>query len=780
MRALDRRLLRMLLNSKAQFAAVATVLAIGIITFVALNFSARNLAISVDRYYQQTGFANIFSEVMRVPQAKLDDLAGVAGVDKVAGRVIQEVGFDNNSDKRATVRLISYDATAGLNDVYLVRGQLLKSDAEIMLVKLFAEALDIDVGDDFTVIIAGRKKTLRVSAIVSNPEYIYLIEDEQELLPDLTTFGVGYVSESFAQRQFGFNRAYNNLYFTTDPGVDQAFVVNQLEKELDDYGLIKIYQRDSQISARMTAEEIDQNKKTANVLPFVFVVVAALIIAVMIGRLVKADRTAIGVLKAIGYDNRAIVLHYTKYGLLIGLTGSLVGLLLGALLSFEIVKLYTNIYDIPLMVARVFPEVLFFGIVLGSAFCVLAGLYGARGIIKIEPAEAMRPAAPKVGKRIWLERVNFIWRRLNFSWKVVVRNMLRSKRRMIFIILGVALTYAVMLMPVYFIDSFFDMFSRQYGDMYKMDYTVKFSRTVNRSVIDELKRLTGSERVEAQVEFPFEIQCGWKKKSVNIIGIDRQTQLYRFKDLAERPLILPPSGLVLTEGLANLMAVDVGDQVTVASFLPGRNDVTMTVTAIVKQQLGINAYMDINYMQDKLLENGYINAALIVNDNLDRQIFDDFKNVKSVQSLDDMKEIFKQFTQITITVYGAMIVLAGLLGFAIIYNATVMSINERQLEFSSMRVMGFDKVAIFRIVMRENIILSLFGIALGIPLGAKLVDMVAVTFSNELYTIEIIGNPLLYLYTAFFVAVCVIIAQVATYNKIHHLNFMDALKARMT
>ncbi len=335
-------------------------------------------------------------------------------------------------------------------------------------------------------------------------------------------------------------------------------------------------------------------------------------------------------------------------------------------------------------------------------------------------------------------------------------------------------------MPIYTIDSFFDMFERQYGSMYKMDYTVKFAHGVDNAVISELKNITGSPQIEAQIEFPFEVIHGWKKKSVNVIGINSLSQFYSFKNINKEPQIIPATGIVLTEGLARLLAVGEGDQVKVASFLPNHEDVTMPVTAIVKQQLGLNAYMNIDYMQRTLLESGFINAVAIANKNLDTTIFDDMKNVKAVQSLEDMKAIFRKFTRIALTVYGMMIIMAGLLGFAIIYNATVMSINERSLEFSSMRVMGFDKIAIFKIVMRENILLSLIGIVLGIPIGAKLVDGVAQTFSNELYTMEVIANPILYFYTAIAVGVFVFIAQAATYNKIYHLNFMDALKARMT
>ncbi len=138
---------------------------------------------------------------MRIPQSKIEDLTKISSVDAVAGRVVQEVPFDNDSDKKATVRLISYDDTAGINDVFIRKGQLLSNDNEIMLARLFAEALNVDVGDDFTVIISGRKRTLKVAAIVSNPEYIYLVKDEQELLPDLTSLVLSAVIINYILRR---------------------------------------------------------------------------------------------------------------------------------------------------------------------------------------------------------------------------------------------------------------------------------------------------------------------------------------------------------------------------------------------------------------------------------------------------------------------------------------------------------------------------------------------------------------------------------------------------
>lgn len=783
MRALDKRLWRMIRSTKGQFIAVTMVLAIGLLSYVALNMTLMNLDTTVKTYYRITNMADIFASVMRIPESHVDQLASIPGVASVNGRVVEDVMFETGkTNEKSTLRLISLpQAMKPINDVYLVAGEKPTTDTQVLLIEMFAMARDIAVNDSFEVVIAGKHKRLTCSGIVANPEYLYLIEDEQSFLPDPAKFGVAYVTEQFAQSQLGYNKAYNNLIFTLDDTVNHDDMINKLDKKLDKYGILRLFKRDELISARMVIEEIKQGKKSANTVPLVFLAVAGFIIAVMLGRIVKNDRVTIGVFKAMGYSNASIIWHYTKYALIIGLLGSLAGMLIGAASANSLAKLYTTtVFNIPILVGQVYPGYLLLALIIGSAFCILSGFIGARGILKIHPAESMRPEPPKTGKRILLERWHSFWSRVSFSWKIVIRNLFRSKRRVLFIILGIGLTYAVTLLPFYMMTSFLTLFDKQYGQMYHMDYTLTLSKAVDDSVVHEIERLVDAKVVEPLIEFPFEIKRGWKSKIVNIIGIKPNTKMYEFTNPKGQAIGLPSNGLAITEGLARLFDVGVGDVLRVTSFIPGRKDVDLRISAIVEQPLGVNAYMNLHAMQTTLMDNGLVNAIVVQGDDIDASVFNTIKSIKSVQSLTDMMEIFKQFTAITYSSIIIMIVSSGILGFAIVYNSTIMTINERTLEFSSLRVLGFDKSEIFRMIVRENIVMAIIGIIIGIPMGASMIDMMMASFSSELYTLKIASNPMVYVYTGLVTLFFVLVAQFATYEKIHKLDFIDALKSRVS
>jgi len=177
---------------------------------------------------------------------------------------------------------------------------------------------------------------------------------------------------------------------------------------------------------------------------------------------------------------------------------------------------------------------------------------------------------------------------------------------------------------------------------------------------------------------------------------------------------------------------------------------------------------------------GFVNGVILKGNGIEPGVFDTIKEIKSTQSLSDFKDIFEQFTTLTYTSMVIMIACAGSLGFAIVYNSTIMSINERRLEFASLRVLGFDKKDIFRMIVRENILMTAVGILLGIPLGASMIDGIIGAYSNELYTLKVNSDPMVYIQTGLIIVAFVFIAQFATYEKIQRLDFIEALKARIS
>lgn len=392
----------------------------------------------------------------------------------------------------------------------------------------------------------------------------------------------------------------------------------------------------------------------------------------------------------------------------------------------------------------------------------------------------MRPETPKSGKRIWIERFKKVWNKISFSWKMVIRNISRTKRRAAFLVLGIALTYAVTMIPIYMSGIFGQLFDLQYGEFQNMDYNIDFAAPMNVNVINDINKLIDVDHMEPKAEIPFELSNGWKKKTVSIIAVPRETQFYNFKSISGKALELPKKGIFLSEILANALKVEVGDGIIIKNYLPNRDDKSVEVRGIIEQYLGSNAYMSIDEMYELIDESGVATGVLLNSDDNVVTKLKDVKNISQVQSIEDMKDGIMEFMDMIIASMGTMMLFGGVLGFAIVYNITTISINERIMEFSSLRVLGFDKRQIYRLVTRENGIMTIVGLLIGIPLGYGMCVALAKAVSTEIYSIPVILTPSTFIIAGIATITFVAIAQLATIRKIHNLNLMDALKSRVS
>lgn len=286
--------------------------------------------------------------------------------------------------------------------------------------------------------------------------------------------------------------------------------------------------------------------------------------------------------------------------------------------------------------------------------------------------------------------------------------------------------------------------------------------------------------MEPKAEVAFELKRGWKDKVVLVIGVPRDTDFYHFKSLSGERLLLPKNGIVLSERLATSLGVDIGDEITINNFMPDKEDKSIVVKGLVEQYLGTNAYMDIDALNDLLGEKDTITGALVNSRDEVVSKLRDVKNIRQVQSVEDMKNSFLEFMDLMIYSVGVMMVFGGILGFAIVYNVTIISISERMMEFSSLRVLGFEKKEIYKLISRENGAMTLLGILLGAPLGYGMCVAIVSSLSTDLFSIPVIINPSTYIITAIATFFFVVIAQLATARKIYRLNFIDALKNRIS
>ncbi|MDF2614314.1 MAG: peptide transporter permease [Clostridia bacterium] len=785
MKKLDIRLFRLIKNSKGQFISLSVMVILALTIYVSFSMVADNLNDSIFSYYETTRFGDVFVEVVKIPKSAIDKLHGIEGIEKAEGRISSDVPLRvEDPNEKVSVRVVSLPKeVAGLNNAYLLDGKrLTDSSKTTMVLQQFADARGIKAGDEIVPYIAGRQYPMDVVGIVGSPEYIYLMENEQALMPAPEKFGVIYVTEDFAQSVLGYQGSYNEVMIKIkDDYIDQIdSIVDEIEDQLDRYGVKRTIKREDQLSHRMMMQEVEQLETMATAITVLFLIVAGAIINVMLSRIVKNDRMSIGVMKALGYNNFKILAHYTKFSVMIGLVGSIAGILLSIPLSAAFTELYIMYMNIPMFEMKVYPAYFVYGILLTSVFCVLSGLMGARSVLKILPADSMRPEAPKAGGRIWLEKIKPVWHAISFSTKMVIRNILRNKRRAVFLTVGIALTYSITMVPIFMSSVWGNLFVLQYGEFQTMDYNIDFSGPMNRNALRELSQMIDVDLIEPKTEIPFELRNGWKKKVVSIIGIAKDTAVYHLKSPGGYPIELPSSGIILSENLAKSLDVHIGDEILIKNFLPDKKDKSIRVKGITKQYLGANAYMDIEAMSDLLGEHGVFTGALMNSKDDVVSKLKNVKNIRQVQSVQDMKNSFLEFMDMMIYSVGVMMLFGGILGFAIVYNVTIISISERTMEFSSLRVMGFDKKEIYKMITKENGVMTLMGILIGMPLGYSMCEGIAVSLTTDLYTIPIIISPSSYVVTAVATIFFVSLAQLATIRKIYRLNFMEALKNRIS
>jgi putative ABC transport system permease protein len=324
------------------------------------------------------------------------------------------------------------------------------------------------------------------------------------------------------------------------------------------------------------------------------------------------------------------------------------------------------------------------------------------------------------------------------------------------------------------------MFVSHYSEFAKMEYNVGFRGFQDERVLKEIKENISYNHLEGRIELPFEIKNGRLSKIVNVIGLEENTVFYDFRDLNGNKLTLPKEGILISSNLAKSLKAEKGDRILLESFIPDTDGEYVTVKGIIEQSLGINGYININYVNRKFLDKGIINGVYINSDDNVKAKLVDINNIMSIQSQEEMQGVFEEFTGLIVMFMGVMVVFSGMLGFIILYSMTLMSINERTLEFSSLRVMGFTKAEIFKMLFKENMVMSALGIIAGIPLGKWLVDYIGFTFNTDIYTLQGIVTAKDIITAIILTIIFIISAQLMTYAKIHKLDFMQALKSRIT
>ncbi len=787
MSALNRKLLRDLWAIKGQAIAISLVIGVGVVMYIMYLSAFDSLRLTQRAYYERQRFADVFATLKRGPARLRDRIASLPGVAQVDTRVVMDVTLDvAGMNEPATGRLISIPAErqAILNDLVIGEGRYLDANRpdEVLVNEGFALANGLRPGDSIAAIINGRRRQLDIVGIALSPEFIYTIRPG-ELIPDDRRFGIFWMERRALAAAFDMEGGFNDVALRLMPGASEEDVIARVDELLRPYGGFGAIPRALQLSHWSVDNELSGLQGVGRIVPLIFMGIAAFLLNVVLTRIVSVQREQIAALKALGYANWDIGWHYTKWALAIGITGAVVGTAGGAALGNAMIALYNQFFRFPVLTYRLLPSVVLGAVSVSIVSAVLGAAFAVRQAATLPPAEAMRPQAPARYRPSWIE-VAGLQRLFSQPSRMVFRNIQRHPLRSAVSLLGIALSLGMLIVGVFQVDSLDEFMTIQFNVVQRQDVTLTFVRPLSAEARHAVGQLPGILAVEPLRSVPARLRHGPRSRQMAIMGLPARTELSRVLDVRDLSQItLPPEGLVVSSRLADILDVETGDTVTV-EVLEGERPVRDTrVARIIKEFMGISAYMDIDGLRRLMREGGALSGSYFTVD--EKQLDTLYRRLKATPAvagvtlkgaaLQSFQDTFAQNIYIIIFFN---VLFASIIAGGVVYNAARISLSERSRELASLRVIGFTRAEISSILLGELAVLTLASVPVGMVVGYGFSALIAQVFSTELYEFPLVVTPRTYAFATLVIFVAAALSGLAVRRKLDHLNLVEVLKMR--
>ncbi|HVC19239.1 MAG TPA: FtsX-like permease family protein [Vicinamibacterales bacterium] len=786
MRAINRKLLRDLLHIRSQAIAIALVIGAGVAMYVLMLSTFDSLALTQHTYYQRYRFADVFASLKRAPLWLTADIARIPGVAQVDTRVVVDVTLDVPGVRApVTGRLISIpeEHRPVLNGLALLTGRWIdpgRSD-EIIANEKFANANHLTVGDTIGAVINGRRRELRIVGLALSPEYVYAVKPG-ELVGDDARFGILWMGRRALATAFQMEGGFNDVSLSLMPGASPGDVIARLDRLLAPYGGLGAIPRARQLSHFFLQSELDSLHGIGRIVPIIFLLVAAFLLHIVLSRIVTIQRQEIAALKALGYGDWQVAWHYVELSLLVGTAGAVAGVLAGAWMGRGMTQIYTQFFQFPLLEYRLPPAVVIQALAVGDAAAVLSALGAAHRILRLPPAEAMRPEPPAVYRVSLFERAG-LRRWLSQPTRIVLRNIQRHPGRSLLSAVGIAFGGAIMVVGLFTIDSFDFMMNVQFNLSQLYNAMVTFVEPVSASAAQEVDRLPGVMQAEPFRSVPVKIIAGPRSRHIAITGLPSPSRLNRIIDASLRVVTLPPDGLVLSTKLADVLHVRPGDRVTLDVLEGARPTRQVVVNELVDQFIGMNAYMRLSALHRLLHEGDSLSGAFLRTDPraLDR-LYRTLKATPKVAGVtlksaerENYERTISENIGITRTV---TIIFALIIAFGVVYNTSRIALSERARELGTLRVIGFSRPEVAYILLGELTVITLAALPLSLLLGYGLAASVVGAYDTEVYRIPLIFSARTCLEALATTVVAAIVSGWLVRRRLNRLDLIAVLKTR--
>ncbi|WP_296225812.1 ABC transporter permease [Ralstonia sp. UBA689] len=783
---LVRLLWRDLWRMRAQVVAAVLVVGCGVATFVAMRSTYLALLNAQQEYYASYRFADLFVHLKRAPLEAASRIAALPGVSRVEARVVSDVTVDiPGLVEPATGHIVSIPELGWptLNLLHLQSGRYVAPgrDDEVLVSAAFADANGLLPGKHFSAILNGRWKRLHIVGIAISPEYVYEA-GAGSIFPDNRHYGVLWMGTNAVSAAFRMDGAFNDLALSLDGSVPAPHVIAQVDHALLPYGGLGAIGRENQVSNRFISDEIAQNRVTATYVPAIFFLVAMFLLQNVLSRLIDMQRTQIGLMKAFGYGDISVGLHYLQLACVVAAAGAAVGIGGGMVLGTYLTDLYAKYYRLAHLEFRADASIMVWALLVSFATAVVGALASMTKAIRLMPVDALRAAAPPAFTVGWAERIG-LYRRLSVVWRMIVRNIARQPVKSLLGALAIACASAILVVGGFFFDAIDYLFDIQFQQIERQDVTVAFSQPLSHRAIYAIERLPGVLKVEAFRDVPVRLSAGYRSRQVSLSGVAQAASLHRLVDDQGRPLRVPPDGLLVSDRLADVLGVHPGDKITV-EVLEGKRQIRqVTLVGRSGDLVGIAAYMDQKALANLLGESGnWSGARLSVDGHALTRLYATLKRLPAVNAvavrqsvIDSFRKIMDESVRLSTSINFAF---ACVIAFGVAFNGMRIAYSERVQQLASLRVLGFTQGEVAWILLGEQFVLAAIASPAGLLLGYGVCGLLATRLATDLYRLPLVVHASTFAYAFVVAAGAVACSGLLVALKIRRLDIVAVLKAR--
>ena len=791
MKKINLKLWRDIRQHKWQFTALVVIILLGVLSYGGMMGMIDDVEASLDHTLDELRFQDFVVTLEGTqPESMVQDVAGVANVQAVTGRLVMDAGLDISEDNQARARLVGMPTTAqpAVNQLHIQEGRYLQEGDGLVAVvdHHLAEYYGYGPGTMLHPIVNGERLDVEIVGVAVSPEYLMAVASAENVLPLPSGFAVLFMPQAEVQSLFGEEGKINELNVllgNRSPGdVDRA--ITQVEDALGNVTVRSVVKRADNPSYSLLRLDLEGGREMMGMVPTMFLVIAAMSIYVLLSRMVQVQRPQVGVLKALGYSRWAVLRYYLLYSGLIAIIGSILGFALSYPVGQAFAQAYAAEFGLPFVTARFHLVAGLEAVGITLVVALLAGWFPAWASARTPPAQAMRfdPSVALVkGSVPWLERALGLVFRLRTGTKIALRNLFRNRRRTLTTALGFVFAFVVLLTCWAMYDGMGYMMEVQFQKTDRWDLQAIFSRPQPQALVEQIEGWAGVGAVEPVLTFPVTIESGSESHDAFLVALAPDSTLHGFqlpKNKTPSELLAPGHAL-LSPTMGENWGIATGDQVTLQTPL---GDQLVTVDTSNAEVMSPSVYVSLAWAQGEIPGGqGLFNGLWLQVDEADRKdvrrMLYHLPGVASVDLKEEISTGWQSLMGLYYVMMGMFLIFALVIAAAVIFNTMTVNVLERQREIATMRALGQSRRRLQGMITVENLLVGLLALVPGLAIGVGSTYYLFQVFSASAdFYLPFYIAPLTYGIVTLLIFGTALLSQIPAMRRVNRMDLAEATK----